>query len=351
MFVDVANIEAIHEEVDGESARNVLAQWTSILRLAATQRSGFLVRKIGCSLLFSFAEADNALACAIAIEEMAAPQEEEDVIAPAFRVGIHAGDVGGKGAAEAVKAVARITAHAKPCEILMTEKSFTMLSSRSTGRLRRAESIAVGGSAIQLYRVDWEHAHGPPKAGGEDADDPFAAHKKTQGAQLGTVWYNDATAPRFIAVPPPETLVLAPVERILAPVSSRHRKKGAKEKTTKPMRKAQLRLTLFWEGETVYVGADTPRMRLGRELDNDIVVTVQTASRYHAVVEFDKGTFKLTDTSRNGTFVYDEEGGFVHVTGNTVTLAPVGAICPGSPREARDCNVIFFRTSAITPSG
>src|SRR5208282_121570 len=46
--------------------------------------------------------------------------------------------------------------------------------------------------------------------------------------------------------------------------------------------------------------------RLGRALDNDIVVDDSSVSRYHANIRSHDGAFELVDlNSRNGTFVAD----------------------------------------------
>jgi pSer/pThr/pTyr-binding forkhead associated (FHA) protein len=55
--------------------------------------------------------------------------------------------------------------------------------------------------------------------------------------------------------------------------------------------------------------------RLGRALDNDIVVTDASASRHHATIEAVNGSFRLRDLgSQNGTYI----------GGTRVTDAPLG---------------------------
>ena len=50
--------------------------------------------------------------------------------------------------------------------------------------------------------------------------------------------------------------------------------------------------------------------RLGRGEDNDIVVTDRLASRYHAVVYYERGSFRVRDeNSANGTYLMSGEYG------------------------------------------
>ena len=47
--------------------------------------------------------------------------------------------------------------------------------------------------------------------------------------------------------------------------------------------------------------------RLGRALDNDIVINHSSVSRHHASIEAVNGAFELRDLqSQNGTFISDE---------------------------------------------
>jgi FHA domain/Protein of unknown function (DUF3662) len=49
---------------------------------------------------------------------------------------------------------------------------------------------------------------------------------------------------------------------------------------------------------------DKPRVSIGRQLDNDVIVPDKNVGRYHAVIEYQKGQFVLKDLkSTNGTVV------------------------------------------------
>ncbi len=48
-------------------------------------------------------------------------------------------------------------------------------------------------------------------------------------------------------------------------------------------------------------------VRVGRDADNDLVVSHDGVSRHHAIFEDRNGTVVLVDTSANGTFINDEQ--------------------------------------------
>jgi pSer/pThr/pTyr-binding forkhead associated (FHA) protein len=51
-----------------------------------------------------------------------------------------------------------------------------------------------------------------------------------------------------------------------------------------------------------------PRCVLGRDKDNDLVVSNPLASRQHALIELRNGKFILSDQSTNGTYVFTADG-------------------------------------------
>ena len=125
------------------------------------------------------------------------------------------------------------------------------------------------------------------------------------GAQAGGAVI--AGAPRPAASPSPAQPVSAGAARV-APTPS-----GAASTSAKPVSSARAYLAGV-NGDQFALRPDTAT-RLGRALDNDIVVTDTSVSRHHATIEATDGGFRLRDLgSQNGTFV----------GGERITDAPLG---------------------------
>ena len=87
-----------------------------------------------------------------------------------------------------------------------------------------------------------------------------------------------------------------------------------------------------------------PRLALGRDAGNNIVVADDVASRFHAVVEVDTTRFKLIDRSANGTYVaLDGTPGEVRILRGETVLHGSGRISLGRPLADPQAQPIAFR--------
>jgi len=68
-------------------------------------------------------------------------------------------------------------------------------------------------------------------------------------------------------------------------------------------RETEMVLKLAYEGESLSLRRGAAALRLGRDKANDLVVTSNFASRFHARIVPRGGHFMLADTSSNGTFL------------------------------------------------
>ena len=62
-------------------------------------------------------------------------------------------------------------------------------------------------------------------------------------------------------------------------------------------------LELLIDARRIRIDQAKPIARLGRSVDNDIIVNHESTSRHHAVIEFQRGKYQLRDCSTNGTYV------------------------------------------------
>lgn len=102
------------------------------------------------------------------------------------------------------------------------------------------------------------------------------------------------------------------------------------------------RLRVRHRGRTLYVDAQHPRLLIGREPSNDIVLDDPRASRHHARIDFRDNGFALIDHSSNGSWVAAPGGGELFVKGNETSLPGEGRIGPGFPAVGADADLVLF---------
>lgn len=102
-------------------------------------------------------------------------------------------------------------------------------------------------------------------------------------------------------------------------------------------------LQFHFNGSVFRLNAFNPRLSLGRDTFNDIVILDDYASRAHAVVEVDTMRFKLIDRSANGTYVaLDGTPGEARVLRGETVLHGTGRISLGRPLSDPKAQPIAF---------
>lgn len=103
-------------------------------------------------------------------------------------------------------------------------------------------------------------------------------------------------------------------------------------------------LQFHFNGKMQRLNAFRPRLSLGRDEGNDIVVVDDFVSRAHAAVEVDTMRFKLIDRSANGTYVtFDGSPGEIRVIRGETVLHDGGRISLGRPLADPLAQPITFR--------
>jgi adenylate cyclase len=101
-------------------------------------------------------------------------------------------------------------------------------------------------------------------------------------------------------------------------------------------------MELIYEQKTIRLGPSKPSVKIGRDLNNDIVLKGNQISRSHARVEIRSGKFFLSDRSSNGTYVFFQNGEMIYLRGDQVVLYGSGSISPGSKPEPGAAGTISF---------
>ena len=103
-------------------------------------------------------------------------------------------------------------------------------------------------------------------------------------------------------------------------------------------------MQFHFNGTMFRLNAFQPRLALGRDAGNDLVIPDDFASRSHAVVEVDTVRVKLIDRSANGTYVaFDGTPGEVRILRGETVLHGSGCISLGRPLSDPQARPIAFR--------
>ena len=103
------------------------------------------------------------------------------------------------------------------------------------------------------------------------------------------------------------------------------------------------RLILEFKGRIIELTPTSPALTLGREPGNGIVVDADCVSRSHAVIEYQRGHYILTDRSTNGSFFRIDGDDEQRVHRDEAKLRRSGVISLGRGSAQNADLLIFFR--------
>lgn len=280
LFVDIADSTMLYERVGNANAAALTQRVLAHLRRLVEGHGGGVVKSSGDGLLGAFPLADDSVRAALL---MAAAQEEHGL---RLRVGIHFGPViEGRDDlyGDACNVAARVQQIARPGEILATEALVSRLAPALLGRTRLLNNVAMKGKSA-----------------------PIRVHRVHAGAEAEEV--SDSTTLGFSAAA------------------------------------AMVTLHLSYRGQSIRMSRALPRLAIGREDRSGLRLVSRQASRQHAVIEFSRESFLLTDHSTNGTFIRSGGSPPVALRRDSTKLVGSGLIGFGAEAldEAQD-HVVAFR--------
>jgi class 3 adenylate cyclase len=270
LFADISGSTRLYERLGDEQAQECVTECLARLADVATSREGVLIKTIGDEIMCRFPTADAAITAACEMHETLRAEPVAGAPSLSIRIGTHYGPVileGGDAFGDAVNVGARLRDVAKAGQIITTEETVQKASRATREKARLIDTSTLPGRTRQtgIFEVLWE--------------------------------------------PSAEVTIMARVSQIQrAPFTAR------------------LRLTY---AGTEFVQEPTATVTVGRDLQCDIVIPSELASRQHASIEYSRGRFVLTDQSTNGTFVQIENNPEVYLRREAVQLSGSGAISLG----------------------
>jgi class 3 adenylate cyclase len=270
LFADIAGSTRLYQTLGDERAQAAVTACLTRLTEIAAQREGVLIKTIGDEIMCRFPSADAMLQAACEMQESLRADPVPGAGAMSIRIGAHYGPVildDGDVFGDAVNVGARLRDIAKAGQIITTAETVQRASGMAGEKARLVDRASLPGRDIEvgIYEVIWE----------SNAEVTMIA--------------------RF-----------SQIQR--APLSSRL-------------------CIQYGGGEIVQAPSDT--LTIGRDLQCDLVVTSELASRQHARIEYSRGRFVLTDQSTNGTFVQIDGSTEVYLRREALPLSDSGSISLG----------------------
>ena len=104
-------------------------------------------------------------------------------------------------------------------------------------------------------------------------------------------------------------------------------------------------LKIIYRGNIFLVSRAAPKLQLGRDDNNDVVVMSLFASRVHACIELREGGFFVNDQSTNGTFLMaDDHSSEVQLTRAEASLAERGWLGIGRSAAQHGTHSVRYST-------
>ena len=254
LIADIAESTHLYDRMGDITATSMIKKCLSLIQEIAQQQMGDVINTTGDRANCIFWDATSAVLAAKGMNEAIESyiiNDTDDGMPINLHIGIHSGPVQNEGNeifGDTVNMVVRVTKIAKPRQILITEQVFNDLEATLKPSAQLTTTITVKGnsSPLNLYEVIWE-----------DYDTTVAIDRdKLSGL--------------------------------------------------KTVQNRCLELTV--QNQTYEITCHVPRLKLGRQSQNDLVIRDKSVSRFHALIELKNDKFVLNDQSTNGTFVNPQEG-------------------------------------------
>lgn len=294
LFANISESAQLYERMGDNTATKTIKKCLALMQETTQQQMGDVINTIGDKVNCIFWDATSAVLAAKGMNEAIEDyiMNETDARIPInLHIGIHSGPVqkeGSKIFGDTVNMVARVTKIAKPREIMITEAVYNDLEASQKSSTRYTTTITLKGnsSPLKLYEFIWEDF------------DTTVAIDRDQFNELKTV---------------PTTC-----------------------------------LELTVQNQTFEISGSKPRLKLGRQSQNDIVIREKSASRFHASIELKTDKYVLKDQSTNGTFVYPQAGEPYCVKQTEAFLEGSGILCLGEDKGSTSPAAIHYRVKDTT---
>ncbi|MDY6824064.1 MAG: adenylate/guanylate cyclase domain-containing protein [Thermodesulfobacteriota bacterium] len=286
LFADLAQSSEVYKKAGDKAGQRFIGTCIDTLSRVAVESGGSVLKTIGDEVMCRFNNGSDAVNAAVAMHnalDLDQACHDLGLQPPNLYVGMHKGAVVLKKNdvfGRTVNVAAYLVKLAKPRQILITGALIDDLEDTRSATLHLLFTTPVKGEGdVAIYEYVWE----------------------IQDATV--VCHHDGNRGRF---------------------------------------SAEAAIELHYSGRTVSVDKDSPRITIGRQPHNDIIIKDTNASRTHAIIEYRHGKLFLIDQSSNGTFLQFRDGRALTLNNEETPLTGKGRISPGRDFSTHPPDVIQF---------
>jgi class 3 adenylate cyclase len=288
LFADVSGSTKLFETRGDLEARRLVAAILGALSEVTARHGGRVIKTIGDEIMCTYPGPMQGLLCAVDMQKRIAHDVNFAKDKLAIRIGLHHGetlvednDVYG----DAVNTAARMASLAKREQIITTASTVAMLTNVGMLHTRSVGQARVAGKLhpIDIVDVQWQ----------EDTSNVTMVQR----------------AIRLDASGQP----------------------------------AAAKLLLRYRGQVLELDALSPPFTLGRDAASSLCVDAEWVSRNHAMIEYKRGYFMISDRSTNGTWVKLGDDDELRLHRDEVHLRKSGSISLGQTVALNPDHVLYFQ--------
>jgi len=289
LFADVSGSTKLFEQRGDVEARRIIAAVLEALSKVCASHGGKVIKTIGDEIMCTL---PSAMAGVLAACDMQKRVAHDLVFVRdnlGIRIGLHHGDTlveENDVYGDAVNTAARMASLAKREQIVTTASTLKGLTNAGTLRSRSLGRARVSGKLLPIEIVDviWQ----------EDTS-------------------NITTVQRAIRIDDGGT--------------------------------TNVKLTLRYRGQVMELNENSQPFTMGRDAGNSLVIDAEWVSRTHALIEFKKGYFVISDRSTNASYVKLGDDDELRLHRDEVHLRKNGAISLGQAIGLNQQDVVYFQCS------
>ena len=287
LFADVSGSTKLFETRGDLEARRLIAAILGALSEVTARHGGRVIKTIGDEIMCTYPGPMQGLLCAVDMQKRIAHDANFAKDRLAIRIGLHHGDTlieDNDVYGDAVNVAARMASLAKREQIIATASTLKMLTNAGMLHTRSVGQARVAGKQhpIDIVDVQWQ----------EDTSNVTMVQRaiRLDGTDAG------------------------------------------KDK-----------LVLRYRGQMLELDPLSPPFTLGRDATSSLCVDAEWVSRNHALIEYKRGYFMISDRSTNGTYVKLGDDEELRLHRDEVHLRKTGAISLGQSIPLNPDHVVYFQ--------